>query len=349
MGITTVRCAAAALLLASAQASAAEPASPPRDDAAESWQPLFNGRDLSGWVAKIAGHPLGDNYRDTFRVENGRLVVAYDGYERFDDQFGHLFHTTPYGYYRLRVEYRFAGEPAPHGPGGWALRNSGVMLHAQAPETMGLRQNFPVSIETQLLGGLGDGEPRPTANVCTPGTDIVYAGRRHPEHCLESKSKTFDGDGWVSVEVEVLGGGQITHKVNGTVVLVYALPQIGGPGMESLQARSGELLERGYLALQSESHPIEFRRVELLDLAGCLDPADANYRGYFVRSRPGACADAHETAHNDATDEGGSRPTWSRDARRRGATDGLPNEPADSPEVAADAAFSVVSQSRGRP
>lgn len=255
----------------------------------EEWIQLFDGRSLDGWTPKITGHPLGENYADTFRVEDGRLVVSYDGYRSFDDRFGHLFYRTPFSYYRLRVEYRFVGDQAPDAP-GWALRNSGVMIHAQPPETMTLSQRFPVSIEAQFLGGLGDGRARPTANVCTPGTHIVHDGRLHPEHCLNSASATFDGDGWVTVELEVLGAAQIRHRVNGEPVLGYALPQIGGPGTETLQPRAGELLEGGHLALQSESHPIEFRRVELLDLEGCMDPASSSYRPYFVKSRPEECA-----------------------------------------------------------
>ena len=268
-------------------------AAPPNaqaDPDREAWVALFNGENLTGWMPKITGHELGDNYANTFRAEHGRLIVSYDGYEDFGNRFGHLFYQTPFSYYRLRIEYRFVGDQAPNGPGDWALRNSGVMVHAQAPESMTLDQSFPLSVEAQFLGGLGDGMPRPTANVCTPATDIVYQGRLHPQHCLNSASATFHGDDWVTVEMEVLGSGQITHKVNGETVLVYALPQVGGPGAESLAERRGELLEGGYLALQSESHPIEFRRVELLDLEGCLDPAAVSYRSYFVKSRPADCA-----------------------------------------------------------
>ncbi len=286
-----VRRAAIAWVVLSAMAPAAVAA----EDA--EWVSLFDGESLAGWTAKIRGHELGDNFADTFRVRDGLLVVSYDGYDEFDNQFGHLFYQTPYAYYRLRIEYRFVGEQAPGGPGDWALRNSGVMVHSQAPETMTLDQAFPVSIEAQFLGGLGDGQPRPTANVCTPGTEIVVDEGLYPEHCLNADAPTIDGDAWVTVEVEVLGGARIRHFVDGEEVIRYALPQLGGWGGETLDpARRGELLGSGYLALQSESHPIEFRRVEILDLEGCLDPEASNYQDYVVRARPGACryADAAE-------------------------------------------------------
>jgi hypothetical protein len=253
---------------------------------------LFNVRDLSGWTPKISNHPLGENYANTFRVVGGLLKVSYDGYDSFDSRFGHLFYEKPFSYYRLVIEYRFVGEQAPHGPGSWALRNSGVMLHSQDPRTMTLQQDFPISIEAQFLGGLSDGKARPTMNVCTPGTEVVYQGSILPPHCLNSRSKTFDGEQWLRVEVVVLGSGSITHIVNGETVLEYALPQYGGLNVHHFDPAAkpdGELIENGYLALQSESHPIEFRKVELLNLAGCMDRKARNYKSYYVKSERAQC------------------------------------------------------------
>ncbi len=233
------------------------------------WIPLFNGRDLTGWKAKFTGCPLGDNYRDTFRVRDGVLQVAYDRYERFDGRFGHLFYEQPFSHYRLRAEYRFVGEQTPGGP-GWAWRNSGLMLHCQAPESLRVDQEFPVSIEVQLLGGDGRAE-RSTANLCTPGTHVVLGGRLHTPHCTNSRSKTFHGDQWVTVEVEVRGDERIRHFVNGELVLEYTRPQLDPDDADARRlrtARGGELrLREGYIALQAESHPVEFRKVELLPLA----------------------------------------------------------------------------------
>ena len=165
------------------------------------WTALFNGRDLDGWTPKIRGYELGDNFGNTFRVEDGVLKVVYDQYEKFDDRFGHLFYKQPFSHYRLRVEYRFVGEQVPGGA-GWALRNSGIMIHGQSPESMAKDQSFPVSIEVQLLGGTGRGV-RPTANLCTPGTHVVMDGKLWTPHCTNSSSKTYHGDQWVTVELEV--------------------------------------------------------------------------------------------------------------------------------------------------
>lgn len=256
----------AALLQGSS--AAVQEAPTPTPTPAEEWIPLFNGKDLSGWRPKIAGLPAGEDPARTFRVEDGLLKVAYDGYETFDGRFGHLFHERELGHYRLRIEYRFTGAQVPGGP-GWAWRNSGVMLHAQGPESMALAQEFPVSIEVQFLGGDGT-SPRATANLCTPGTNVVMGGELVERHCTDSRSATYAGDAWVSVEVEVRGNALVRHLVEGQVVLEYAEPQLDpkDPDAQRLIAAGAPLaLASGRIALQAESHPIEFRRVELLELA----------------------------------------------------------------------------------
>lgn len=227
------------------------------------WIQLFDGRSLDHWQVKIAGHELGDNYGDTFRVEQGILKVAYDRYEQFDGKFGHLFYQTPFSHYRLRVEYRFVGEQVTGGP-DWAFRNNGIMLHCQPPHTIATDQDFPVSIEVQLLGGRGEGT-RPTANVCTPGTHIVMDGELITRHCTNSSSKTYHGDRWVLVEVEVRGSEMIKHIIDGETVLSYANPQLDEEtaAARGLGPTDSRLLAAGYIAIQAESHPTEFRRIEL--------------------------------------------------------------------------------------
>jgi hypothetical protein len=248
----------------------------------EAWLPLFNGEDLADWTPKITGHPLGENFARTFRVEDGLLKVRYDGYPKdaagkplFKDQFGHLFYCGPLGraadgeskvfsHYRLRVEYRFVGEQTADGP-EWATRNSGVMLHGQSPESMAIDQLFPDSLEAQFLGGLAPGPragKRPTANLCTPGTEVAIDGQRVASHCVDSSSETYDGDQWVTVEFEVRGRDMIRHSIDGRVVLEYKDftrdGRDGGPPTP---------LGAGTISLQSESHPIDFRRVELAPLS----------------------------------------------------------------------------------
>lgn len=231
------------------------------------WIQLFNGKDLTGWTPKIAGFDLGVNHLDTFRVEDGVLKVAYDKYTRFEDKFGHLFYKEPFSHYRLRIEYRFVGEQCPGGP-GWAVRNSGAMLHGQPPETLRKDQSFPVSIEAQFLGGNGK-DPRSTGNVCTPGTHVVMDGKLVTRHCTSSTSKTYHGDRWVTAEFEVRGSKSIQHRIEGELVLSYSEPQYddGDADGKQLIKAGKKLIEGGTISLQAESHPIEFRKVELQKLA----------------------------------------------------------------------------------
>ena len=269
----------------------AAPASAAQAPDKEEWIQLFNGKNLDGWIPKVRGYAAGDNFGDTFRVRNGAIQTGYEAYDGpFNERFGHIFYEKPFSYYILAVEYRFIGEQAQDGP-RWAVRNSGVMLHSPPPASMGKDQNFPISIEVQLLGGMGEGE-RTTANLCTPGTHVVFAGRLETRHCTKSQSKTYHGEQWVRAEVMVLGSAVIRHMLEGETVLEYELPQIGGGNVEGHDpgaVRNGELLDGGYISLQSESHPVEFRKVELLNLAGCMDPAAANYKSYYVKSTPAAC------------------------------------------------------------
>lgn len=247
------------LLPLAATAPAAEPAGQ------DAWIPLFNGQNLDGWTAKITGHEAGDNFGNTFRVEDGLLKVRYDQYQEFGEKFGHLFYRQNYSHYLLRVEYRFVGEQVPGGP-GWAVRNSGLMLHGQSPQSMAKDQKFPVSIEVQLLGGSGSGT-RTTANLCTPGTHVEMDGQLVTRHCTNSKSDTYHGDQWVTVEIEVRGNQVIRHRIGDQVVLEYQRPQLdpGDADARKLieQAGGEKQLSGGSISLQSESHPVDFRKVEL--------------------------------------------------------------------------------------
>jgi len=239
----------------------------PNEIKAPRWKQLFNGKNLAGWKPKITGYPLNENFGNTFSVENGVMKVNYNAYTSFDERFGHIFYKNKYSYYLLAVEYRFTGEQAKNGP-GWAYRNSGVMIHCQSPETMLQKQDFPISIEVQLLGGNNKDE-RSTANLCTPGTNVVMNKKLFTPHCISSTSKTYHGDQWVRVEILVLGDSVIKHIVDNKIVLEYEKPQIGNGNVDNYDPavkKDGMLLKEGYISLQSESHPVEFRKVELIDL-----------------------------------------------------------------------------------
>jgi len=226
-------------------------------------------------------------------VEDNVLKVRYDAYDSFDGRFGHLFYRETFSHYRLAVEYRFTGEQVAGHPGSWAYRNSGVMVHGQSAASMRVDQDFPVSIEVQLLGGDGGEARRPTANLCTPGTHVVMDGALREDHCIWSRSETYHGDRWVRAEIVVLGDSLIRHIVEGDTVMEYSHPQIGGGVVNNVDPavkQDGVLLGEGTISLQSESHPLEFRKVELLPLKGCMDPSSSAYRSYYVVADLSACA-----------------------------------------------------------
>ena len=258
----------------------------------EDWLSLFNGTDLDQWTVKVHHHKVGVNYAHTFRVVDKMISVRYDQYEGdFNNQFAHLYYDTPFSYFKLKLDYRFTGELHPGAP-VYTIRNSGVMFHSQDPRTMPVEQDWPISVEMQFLGGLGNGIPRTTGNMCSPGTDVVYQGKKDPRHCINSTSHTYDGDQWVHAELIVYGDSLIQHLINGDTVLQYTQPQIGGGVVNNFlpeQKIDGTLLSDGFIALQSEGQPIDFKNIRLLNLKGCMDPSAKNFKGYYIKSDPAQC------------------------------------------------------------
>ena len=267
------------------------------------WLSIFNGKDLSGWDIKISGQPLNDNYKNTFRVEEGMMRVMYDQYQNFDEKYGHIYYKKPFSYYIVRFEYRFNGNQTPGGA-IWNNRNSGIMVHSQSAKSLTMEQTFPMSLEMQLLGGLGKGE-RHTGNLCSPGTQAYMNGSLRPQHCIDSDSKTYDGDQWVKAEAIVLGDSVVHHVINGDTVLTYNKTQIGGgfvggtqdwevakmdaKTIEEWKKKDATALKEGYIAMQAESHPIDFKSIEVLNLVGCTNPKALNYKSYFIKSDNSTC------------------------------------------------------------
>lgn len=271
-------------------------------DSSEEWQPLFNKKDLTGWNIKITHHNLNENFNNNFLVKDGLLRVDYSGFKNFDGAFGHLYYNKPFSYYKVRTEYRFYGKQLEGGP-NYAYLNSGIMLHSQSAETVGKDQSFPVSLEMQFLTS-DSTHKRPTGNLCTPGTEVMMKGSKVNDHCIDATSKEFGEGEWVTAEAVVLDDSVIYHIINGDTVLTYERPVIGGGfvnsefnwtaggfGADSLQwiQKQNKPLSSGYIALQAESHPLEFRKVELLNLEGCMDKKAINYKPYYLKADNTKC------------------------------------------------------------
>lgn len=258
----------------------------------EEWVSLFNGTDLTNWTTKIHHYAVGDNHGETFRVNDNMIQVRYDQYDGdFNDRYGHLYYDEPYSFYHLSMEYRFVGEVHPGAP-VFVVKNSGVMFHSQDPRTMPVEQDWPISVEMQFLAGVTEGVARPTGNMCSPGTDVVYEGRIDPRHCISSSSDTYYGEQWVKAELIVLGDSLVTHIINGSSVLSYTKPQMGGGVANRYDPAikiDGKLLSEGFIALQSEGQPIDFKNIKIKNLKGCMDPKASNYKNYYIKSDPTDC------------------------------------------------------------
>lgn len=229
------------------------------------WESIFDGESLTGWTPKIAGQKLGEDAGDIFRVENGTLTVSYDGYETFSGEFGHLFFDEALSDYRLRVTYAFGDTQLNGGP-QWAFMNSGVMVHAQAPDTMGEDQPFPISIEAQLLGRTETTPTRTTANMCSPGTHVVIDDTLTRRHCVNSMVAARQAGEWAIFELEVRGGSLISLKIDDQKAMRLTDPvfDTSDPDVKRL-GLSGPMTS-GFIALQAESHAVRFKDIELLRL-----------------------------------------------------------------------------------
>lgn len=238
-------------------------------DKAVDWQPIFDGQSLNGWIPKFSGYELGINYKNTFRVQDGFLTTNYDQYENFNFEFGHLFYKTPYSNYKLRATYRFLAQQLPGYKNAW--KNNGFMIHAQPPTSMTLKQRFPASIEVQLLGADQSTVERTTANICTPNSHVEINKQLIKTHCINSSSKTFKGDQWVTIEIEVRSDEIIKHWINGELVMEYTKPVIDEKSQHLTKLYGGAAMKSGYIAIQAENSTVQFKTIELQVLSNRLD------------------------------------------------------------------------------
>lgn len=234
------------------------------------WRSLFDGKTLDGWTPKIRGFPLGENYLDTYSVRDGLLTVSYDKYDKFGERYGHLFYKTPFKAYKFRLEYRFIGKTPSDTP-GWAIANNGVMIYSQDPKTMAVGDSFPVSVEAQILGP-AEGQKRTNGNVCSPGTNIILNGVLNTTHCNNSTVPAAPNGEWVKFEVDVSLTGEVVEFQNGVETIRFSGVQLDPTGNMAnskplIEAAGGKLaLDGGYICLQSEGAPIQFRNIEIMEL-----------------------------------------------------------------------------------
>jgi hypothetical protein len=215
------------------------------------WISLFNGKNLDGWIVKTKGTPAGENPGNLFRVEDGALTVSYADFwkERFKDEFGHIHTAKTYKNYRFRCEYRFVGKQVPGAP-KWAYANSGIMLHCPHPSKMDVDQKFPDSAEFQLLG-----DTRTTGSLFTPGCMVTYKDQVDMKNSIKSTVPALPFGEWVKAEA-LVKDGTIQHWINGQLVMEYS----------NARFLDGTPMTEGHISLQAESHPCQFRNIEIKSL-----------------------------------------------------------------------------------
>lgn len=236
------------------------------EESFDEWTTIFNGKDLEGWTPKIHRHETGENYAETFRVNNGMLEVNYDGYDKFENRYGHLFYEKTYSSFHLTWEYKFTDQWMEDAP-SYTYRNSGVMFHSQDPYTIKKDQDWPISVEFQMLAEAETGKKRPTGAVCTPGTEVVFQGQLDERHCIDSSADTFHWDEWVKADLIVYGDSLIIHLINGDTVLQYTQPRIGSSGVvnnyDPKIKQDGQPLKTGYISLQGEGQGVLFKDIRI--------------------------------------------------------------------------------------
>ena len=252
-------------------------------------------QNFSDWDLKLRYQNLNVNWNNTFQMVGGVLTVDYSNYVDFTNEpFGHAcYKVRPFSYYYLRAEYQVWGNQVPLGP-GWALQNNGFMLHSQSMASMGLNQDFPMSLEAQLLG---PGNGSSTMNLCTPGSAFyttATGGTVNLNHCINATSqpRAAVNTGWQPVSALVLADSVVRHYVNNVLVLTYyrTVQYQGNVSGNTITITNNAPLNQGYITIQAESHPYRFRRIDVVNLMGCMTVGNANYKSYLIKHDPNACA-----------------------------------------------------------
>jgi Domain of Unknown Function (DUF1080) len=200
-------------------------------------EPLFNGRDLSGWTADVPARDADASAPASFVVRD-RLLVS------LGTPPGHLLTDASYRDYRLQVEYRFPGK------GG----NCGVLVHASKPRA--LYKMFPQSIEVQMQSGdAGD-------------FWVIQEDIEVPE--METRRPRKDQQKWGAAEgdarriLNLTDGSEkplgewntMVVEAHGRSLKVWVNGALVNDGRNATA-------DQGRIALQAEGTEVEFRRVEI--------------------------------------------------------------------------------------
>ncbi len=206
----------------------------------DSFVPLFNGKDLTGWTA-AKENP------DSFFVEDGSLILKGGR--------SHLFYTGDvnagsFKEFELKMQVKTLQSS-----------NSGVYIHTKYQDTGWPNAGYECQVNSTHRNPTKTGSLFGVVNL-----NVLEPGRQPPKVGANTRlaaPPTADGE-WFEYCIAVKGR-TITTRVNGETLLEYVEPE-GGPGHPQFSERK---LSEGTFALQAHDPKCEvhFRdiRVKVLD------------------------------------------------------------------------------------
>ena len=204
------------------------------DGADEDFVPLFNGKNLDGWV-NVNCAP------ETWTVRDGMIICT-------GIPTGVLRTKRQYENYILELEWRHIKK------GG----NAGLFIHSDALTALG--QPFTRSIEVQILDGRNTRDYTSHGDVFAIHSAAMEPDKPHPSgwsRSLPSERRCKPAGQWNHYRVQSRDGN-ITLAVNGKVV---------NRGFKSKP-------RKGYICLESEGSEVHFRNICIRELPGSNPPPD---------------------------------------------------------------------------
>lgn len=200
-------------------------------------QPIFNGKDLTGWYTFLATKGKSNDPENVFAVENNMLHIS-------GKEFGYIGSEKVYSNFHLAVEFKWGTKKWPPRDADTTRRDNGICFYIPA-DTKDIV--WPKSIECQVQeGDVGD-------IWLIDSTTVLVDGKRTKPMDYFRVQKKVDGEHktgeWNRVEV-IANKGQITYIVNGKVV----------------NSATGPSVDSGKILIQSEGAEIYYRKIEIAEL-----------------------------------------------------------------------------------
>jgi len=234
------------------------------------FQPLFNGRDLSGWYTYLKGVGKNTDPQKVFQVHDGMIHIYKDAADGSEMPFGYLCSEKEFGDCRIRFEYKWGTKR--FGSRATKRRDSGFLYFVTGED--GKQGTWPTSVECQIQeNDVGDiyairttvastvdpatiSEKAPTYKDASAGGVTYVTPGKGNDRII--RSRMLEKEGWNAIEV-VLRGDGATHIVNGSVNMQIRQVQFVGADSATIH--------RGRILFQAEGAEVMYRNIEVQPLA----------------------------------------------------------------------------------